>query len=358
MIIKGVDFAEGVVVSFFGRPATDVVVLDSTTLRVTTPAGPVGPVNVNVRNPGEQAYTDKNGFRYVDRPPRAVNAVRPARGATGGGTAVTITGSGFAQGAAVTFGGKPARKVNVVSSTRITAVIPAGPLGAVPVGVRNPGLPVTLLEGGFTYVAAPTITSVKPARGPVGGGTKVTIAGTGFGPDAVVAVGNVILDDAKVVNDTTITIVMPPAAEPIRVDLSVTNPGEPRALARRAFTYTAGAPEPTPSPQPTPTPTTPALPRCTAITAGTVTAEAGTDLELGRAVLFPASSGVTGARLRNAVFQPTTGRVDGSILWQASPPVIFWQTPAEAGRGGTITYTYTASSCSGQGRGTVVVASR
>ena len=40
---------------------------------------------------------------------------------------MTITGSGFADGATVTFGKNAARKVNVVSSTRITAITPAGP---------------------------------------------------------------------------------------------------------------------------------------------------------------------------------------------------------------------------------------
>ena len=252
VIIKGVDFVEGVVVSFFGRPATDVIVLDPNTLRVTTPAGPLGPVNVNVRNPGEETYTDTEGFEYVDTPPRAVTAVRPAKGAGAGGTKVTIRGTGFADGATVTFGGSPARKVKVVSSTKITAVTPPGQLGEVPVGVRNPGLPVALLDGAFTYVSAPTITSIKPAKGPLEGGTTVTIKGTGFGPDAVVAVGNVILEDAKVVNKTTITIVMPPAVEPIKVDISVTNPGEPRALAKGAFTYVEAAPGPTSSAQPAP----------------------------------------------------------------------------------------------------------
>ncbi len=345
-------------VSFFGRPATDVQVLDDTTLRVITPAGPAGRVGVNVRSPGGEPYTLENGFRYVDQPPRVVTAVRPARGAQAGGTKVTITGSGFADGATVTFGTDPARRVTVESSTRITAVTPPGRLGAVPVGVRNPGLPVALLDDAFTYVAAPVITAVRPAKGPVDGGTKVTITGSGFGPDAVVGVGNVVLDDAKVVNESTITLVMPPAAEPIKVDISVTNPGEPRALAKRAFTYTAAAPEPEPEPTATPTPTRPALPRCPTVSAGTITGEAGSDLALDQAALFPSSAGVSGARLRDAGFQPNTGRVDGSILWQPAPPVIFWQTPAEAGRGGTIDYTYTASSCSGQGRGTVVVASR
>ncbi len=349
MIIKGVDFVEGVVVSFFGRPATDVVVLDSSTLRVTTPAGPVGPVNVNVRNPGERAYTDKNGFRYVDRAPRAVTAVKPAKGPEGGGTEVTITGSGFADGATVTFDGAAARKVKVVSSTRITAVTPPGDLGKVPVGVRNPGLPVTLLEDGFTYVAAPTIISVKPARGPIEGGTKVTIKGNGFGPDAVVAVGNVILENAKVAGDSTITIVMPPAVEPIKVDISVTNPGEPRALAKRAFTYTATAPEPTP------TPTAQALARCRPVSGGTVTGTPGSELVLNQRALFPSSAGVTRPRLEGATFQPTSGPSDGTIRWEPSPPLIGWQVPAEAGSGGTISYTYTATSCSGEGRGSVVV---
>ncbi len=97
VIIKGVGFVDGIVVSFYGRPATDVTVLDDSTLRVTTPAGPVGPVGVNVRNPGEVPYTDENAFRYVDQPPRVVTDVRPARGAQAGGTKVTITGSGFAE---------------------------------------------------------------------------------------------------------------------------------------------------------------------------------------------------------------------------------------------------------------------
>jgi hypothetical protein len=333
-------------------------VLDATTVRVITPAGPAGRVGVNVRNPGGEPYTLEDGFRYVDRPPRVVTDVRPARGAQSGGTKVTITGSGFADGAVVTFGRNPARRVTVESSTRITAVTPAGRLGDVPVGVRNPGLPVALLEDAFTYVAAPTITSVKPARGPIDGGTKVTIRGTGFGPDAVVGIGNVVIEDAKVVNESTITIVMPPAAEPIKVDVTVTNPGEPRALAKRAFTYTEGAQEPEPTATPTPAPTTPALPRCRTFSAGSITAEAGTDLVLDQAILFPAFTGVSGARLRDAEFQPNSGRIDGAILWQPSPPVIFWQTPAATGRGGTIDYFYSASSCSGQGRGTVVVTSR
>lgn len=356
VIIKGTDFAEGVVVSFFGRPATDVIVLNPSTLRVTTPAGPLGPVSVNVRNPGEAPYTREKAFRYVDQPPRVVRSVRPARGAQAGGTKVTITGSGFASGATVTFGPDPARKVTVESSTRITAVTPAGTLGPVPVGVQNPGLPVALRDDAFRYVEAPTITGIRPADGPADGGSKVTITGTGFLDGATVTIGGKPAKAVKVVSPNQITARTPAGKAGATVAVTVRNPGQPVATAKKAFVYGDAAtaePEPTPSEPPAP-----GLPRCRTISLAPVTADAGIDLVLEASTLFPASAGVQGARLRDADFQPTTGRVDGSILWQASPPVIFWQTPGEAGRGGTISYDYTASSCEGQGRGSVRVSSR
>jgi hypothetical protein len=87
-------------------------------------------------------------------------------------------------------------------------------------------------------------------------------------------------------------------------------------------------------------------------------ADAGNDLVLDAAALFPASTGVQGATLREADFQPKSGRADGSILWKSSPPLIFWQTPGEAGRGGIIDYFYRAKSCTGEALGTITVTSR
>ena len=56
-----------------------------------------------------------NGFTYVVPP--TVSSVSPNSGSTAGGTAVTITGTNFAAGATVTFGGTAATNVVVVSST-------------------------------------------------------------------------------------------------------------------------------------------------------------------------------------------------------------------------------------------------
>ena len=66
---------------------------------------------------------------------------------------MTITGTNFAAGATVTFGGTAATNVVVVSSTSITATTPAHAAGAVTVTVTNPGGQSGSLASGFTYIA-------------------------------------------------------------------------------------------------------------------------------------------------------------------------------------------------------------
>lgn len=103
----------------------------------------------------------------VQAPPPAVSAVSPKSGPTTGGTAVTITGTGFQNGASVTFGGTAATSVVVVSSTRITAVTPAKATGKVAVAVANPDNQSSSLANGFFYMppaAASDFYTVAPCR--------------------------------------------------------------------------------------------------------------------------------------------------------------------------------------------------
>ena len=67
----------------------------------------------------------------------------------------------------------------VVGPTSITATTPAHAAGAVDVVVTTPGGTGTG-TGVYTYVAPPSVTSVSPDAGTVGGGTYVTITGTNF----------------------------------------------------------------------------------------------------------------------------------------------------------------------------------
>jgi large repetitive protein len=118
-----------------------------------------------------------------------VTRVSPSGGPVTGGTNITITGTGFVPGATVQVSQAhgssaiAASNVTVVSSTRVTATTGGGAQA----GLWN--LTVTTAGGtsmqhaadDFTYfVPVPTVTGVSPASGPIGGGTPITITGTGF----------------------------------------------------------------------------------------------------------------------------------------------------------------------------------
>ena len=94
----------------------------------------------------------------------AVQSVSPGTGPATGGTELTIRGSGFATGATVTIGGRPATDVAVRGADMITAKTPASTIaGAVDIAVLVNGRSGTL-AGGFRYEVArnttPTIKSI------------------------------------------------------------------------------------------------------------------------------------------------------------------------------------------------------
>jgi hypothetical protein len=99
-------------------------------------------------------------------PAPAVTAISPASGPSGGGTAITITGTGFSLGATVQLGGTAASSVNVVNSTTITAVTPAHVTGAVNVVVTNTDGQSGALPGGYTYTSQTGISFVQGNSGP------------------------------------------------------------------------------------------------------------------------------------------------------------------------------------------------
>ena len=230
--ITGTNFAAGATVTFGSTAATNVVVVNSTTITATTPAGSAGAVTVTVTVNG-QSGSLTNGFTYVVPP--TVTTVSPNSGSTAGGTAVMITGTNFAAGATVTFGGAAATNVVVVSGTQITATTPADTAGAVTVIVTNVGSQSGSLANGYTYVVAPTVSSVAPNSGPAAGGTAVTITGTNYAAGAAVKFGATAATNVVVVNSTTITATTPAGAGAVTVTVTVN--GQSGSLAN-GFTYT------------------------------------------------------------------------------------------------------------------------
>ena len=82
-----------------------------------------------------------------------LTSVSPNSGPTTGGTSVTITGTNFSSGATVRFDSTSATNVSVVSSTSISASVPAHAAGPVNVVVTNSNGQSATLTNGFTYVA-------------------------------------------------------------------------------------------------------------------------------------------------------------------------------------------------------------
>lgn len=83
----------------------------------------------------------------------SITDVAPATGTTAGGTAVTITGTGFESGDGIRFGANDATSVVVVNATTITCVAPAGSAGAVDVHLRRASSNIATDAGAYTYVA-------------------------------------------------------------------------------------------------------------------------------------------------------------------------------------------------------------
>src|SRR5204862_6807548 len=96
----------------------------------------------------------------------SITSVTPNSGPSAGGTAVTISGSNFASGATVRFGGTPATAVAVVNSSTINATTPAHSAGDVSVTVTNPDAQRATFNS-FTYQApvVPNVTSIAPSNG-------------------------------------------------------------------------------------------------------------------------------------------------------------------------------------------------
>ncbi len=231
--IEGQRFAPGSTVSIDGNEATEVDVVSEQKITAKTPPGSAGPFEVRVTG-FDGSSAEGAEFTYVAPPPPSAESITPSQGPLGGGTPVKIKGKGFLAGSTVTIGGS-ATDVKVVSATEITAMTPAGE-GAQEVVVTDEGGSST---GGptYSYLPAPTVTSIEPAHGPAAGGTPVTIKGKGFVTGATVTIGSgassVVVDSAEEITAKT-TITAAGADEVVVTDAGGKSTGGPK------YTYQAG----------------------------------------------------------------------------------------------------------------------
>jgi hypothetical protein len=231
--ITGEGLADTTGVSFGGVPAASFEVLDDTTVVAVTPGHAPGVVDVVLSNAAGPSGPGAFEFYAVT----SVDGVEPGLGPVEGGTSVTVTGSCFTGATAVLFGGVDAQSFVVVSDTEITAVAPAGAVGAVDVTVVGAGeCGEATLADGFEYTDRPIVASIAPDRGPVEGGTLVTITGEGLGSTTAVTFDGIEGTGLTVVSDTEISVFSPAHPEGV-VDLVVVDPDGPSEPVD--FTYLA-----------------------------------------------------------------------------------------------------------------------
>jgi hypothetical protein len=212
-------------VTFGGITATCTVNSD-TQITCASPAHAAGAVNVAVTTPGGTA-TVTAGFTYV-----ALINILPNSGPASGGTSVVLTVTGtHLSGGSATFGGTVAT-CTLNSPIQITCTTPAHAAGAVDVAVPTLSGTVTAV-GGFTYIAAPTLTNIVPNSGPISGGTSVILTGANLTGGSVTFGGSAAT--CTVNSATQITCTTPAHAAGV-VDVAVTTPGG-TVTTTAGFTY-------------------------------------------------------------------------------------------------------------------------
>ncbi|MBM4321300.1 MAG: hypothetical protein FJ125_15475, partial [Deltaproteobacteria bacterium] len=257
VVARGSGFVlEGMTLTV-GGTALSFQVLDTsgTVLSFVSPPGEEGQRAdvVLVRGEGERAALP-GGLTFGPplggeaQPPLTVEAVIPGIGSTAGGEQVTVTGQGFRQGARVALRDRPAELLLIVSSRTLLVHTPPATAGPADVTVTNPSGASSTLEGSFTYVepapAAPVVLEVHPQQGPVGGGTEILVAGSGFDEEAVVEVGGTATEVLLREGEGAIIALTPPAAAAVPVAVVVRNGDGLEGSLPQAFTYLAEPPPP------------------------------------------------------------------------------------------------------------------
>jgi hypothetical protein len=221
--ITGTNFVTGASASLVdangSAPLTGVTVVNATTLTGTTTAHAAGVMDLAVMNPDQQIGTLGGVFSYRQHP--TIASISPNGGPETGGTPVTIMGTGFVSPATLTLGGVPATGVSVVSSTILTGVTAAHPVGIVDVaigmqgglGVTAPGsyfyMPVIPPVAFFTLAPCRVVDTRRP-NDPLGGPILAAASARIFDLDGVCG--------------------LPAGAKAVSVNLTVVGPANPGYL--------------------------------------------------------------------------------------------------------------------------------
>ncbi|MFE6072931.1 IPT/TIG domain-containing protein [Paenibacillus sp. NPDC057886] len=286
----------------------------------------------------------------VDAIPPTILSVSPTSGPTTGGTTVTLTGTKFSGATAVMFGATAATSFTINSETSITATAPAGSAGTVDVTVkRRSGTSTTSAADQYTYIAAPTITSVSPKSGTTFGGTTVTLTGTNLTDATAVKFGATAATSYTVNSATQITAIAP-AGSAGTVDVTVTTPGGTSATsAADQYTYhaapTIASVSPTSGPTTGGTTVTLTGTNLTGVTGVTFGGRAATSVTVISATQITATAppGTAGAIIIAVTTPGGSATLTGGYTYFVAAPTITSVSPVSGPTSGGTTVTLTGT---------------
>ena len=345
--ITGTNLATATKVTFGTASVISFTTDTAIAITLHAPAGTAGPVTVKVTTT-RGSTTKVDAYTYVPAP--TVSSVAPAKGPAAGGNSVIVHGAELTNVSKVTFGANSVTTFTSHTATAITLNAPAGTAGpAVPVKVTTPGGTGTK-TGAYTYVAAPTVSSVAPTSGPVAGGNSVTVHGANLATASKVTFGTASVTSFTSDTATAITL-MAPAGTTGAVTVRVTTAGGP-GTKPSAYTYVG---------VPTITKVTPATGSTAGGTAVTIT---GTNFTLVQTVKFGAATATSftvtnvttikavapsGLAGKVAVVVTTPGGMTtkATAFTYVIPPILSKVTPVMGSTNGGTTVTLTGTNLTG-----------
>ena len=216
--IWGESFVGVVSVLFGNKRATDVHVISSSELTVSTPAGESATYVIVSTTGGSSRAGSTSKYTFVPAP--SVAKVSPNLGPKKGDTKVMIRGSNFVGSVSIRFGNKLASHVHVISSSELSMSAPAGS-GTQQITVSALGGPSRNgPTSKYRFVTTPTLDILSPPFGPKAGGNVVTIRGANFFGAVSVRFGNREAGRVRVRSSSEITVVAPRGTSTVYVTVS------------------------------------------------------------------------------------------------------------------------------------------
>lgn len=220
------------------------VVVNSTTITLTTLTSGIGATDVVVMDPTGVEGRDVGGFTFIPVP--LLNVPFPAIGASAGGTDMVLTGSNFLPGIDVRIDGISQTAVTVVDTNTVTVMTDAGIAGG-PYMLEVENAAGGTATSAFSYVAQldPNLATLSPATSKPGGGKLVTLTGSNFtatsnvyfGVDPNTGLGGTLGTGLVFVDVNTIQIMSPAHAKgQVAVMVEDTVTGQVSVLAS-SFTF-------------------------------------------------------------------------------------------------------------------------